>query len=71
LCLDGIAGVKFMLQGKPKHTLSIIQAHFGFYQKSLKFYKKRGSSQNEIYYHSKNVVFQYFIKKRKFFNDIF
>ena len=31
LFLDGIAGFKFLLEGKPMHTLAVIRAHFAFY----------------------------------------
>lgn len=31
LILDGIAGLKFIFEGKAKHCLAIIHAHFGFY----------------------------------------
>ena len=33
LCLDGIAGIRSLLQAKPKETLAIIKAHFGFYRR--------------------------------------
>ncbi len=48
LILDGVAGLKFLLEGNPKHCLAIIHAHFGFYsyalfQKKEKYtFKKRG-----------------------------
>ena len=32
LLLDGAAGLRFLLQRHPKHTLAVIQAHFAFYQ---------------------------------------
>ena len=31
LILDGIAGVRFLLQAKPKHMIAIIRAHGSFY----------------------------------------
>ncbi|PTM06103.1 MAG: dTDP-Rha--alpha-D-GlcNAc-pyrophosphate polyprenol alpha-3-L-rhamnosyltransferase, partial [Bacteroidetes bacterium] len=31
LALDGMAGLKFLLSLKPKHTFAIIKAHFSFY----------------------------------------
>lgn len=33
LCLDGIAGIRSLLQLKPKETFAIIKAHFGFYKR--------------------------------------
>lgn len=32
LLLDGAAGIRFLLQRQPQHTLAIIRAHFAFYQ---------------------------------------
>ena len=43
LILDGIAGVKFVLEGKPKHTLAILQAHFAFYGRFTKIQRTRMS----------------------------
>lgn len=31
LHLDGIAGIKFLLEGKPAHTWAVIRAHFAYY----------------------------------------
>ncbi|WP_374540450.1 glycosyltransferase family 2 protein [Flavobacterium sp.] len=70
LCLDGIAGIQFMLQGKFKHTWAIIEAHFGFYKRLNTYLKKRGTSQKKDYYHSKSIVWSYFIMKRKTFTNI-
>lgn len=33
LCLDGIAGVKYLFEGKPLHTIAIIKAHFSIFIK--------------------------------------
>ena len=57
-----------MLQGKFKHTWAIIEAHFGFY-KRLNTYLKRRTTK-EDYYHSKSIVWSYFIMKRKTFTNI-
>lgn len=39
LNLDGVAGIKFLLSGKPKDCWSIVRAHFAFYA-SLGHYRK-------------------------------
>ena len=31
LVLDGLAGIRFLLQRKPEHTWAIVRAHFAFY----------------------------------------
>ena len=43
LILDGIAGLKFILEGKPKHALAILQAHFAFYRRFTKIQRARMS----------------------------
>lgn len=70
LCLDGLAGIQFILQGKFKHTWAIIEAHFGFYKRLPQYLKKRGNVQKHQYYHSKSIVWSYFIMKRKKFTDL-
>ena len=32
LLIDGVAGLRFLLQRHPKHTLAVIEAHFDFYR---------------------------------------
>ena len=72
LCLDGIAGVKFLLEGKPMHTLAIIKAHFSFYG-ALKQNKLKKVTFTPIQLSgliNKNIVFEYYLKKKKTFTDI-
>lgn len=71
LALDGIAGIKFLLQGEPKHLLAVLKAHFAFYALLNKHLNKREKFQSEKYYKTKSIVYLYFIKRIKVFNDIF
>ncbi|WP_445717440.1 glycosyltransferase family 2 protein [Flavobacterium sp.] len=71
LCLDGLAGIQFILKGKFKHFWAIIKAHFAFYSLVNQFYKKRATNQNEKYYKIKSIVYRYFIKNGKVFADLF
>lgn len=71
MILDGIAAVRFLLQGKFKHTLAILHAHFSFYCLSLLYLKKRKYFQMQRYYIVKSIVFSYYIKKLTFFKEIF
>jgi GT2 family glycosyltransferase len=71
LCLDGLAGIQFILKGKFKHFWAIIKAHFAFYSLVNQFYKKRDANQNEKYYKIKSIVYRYFIKNGKVFADLF
>jgi len=71
LVLDGIAGVQFLLQGKFKHLLAILKAHFAFYRLFSINYRKRDHFQSNKYYKTKSIVYLYFIKKIKVFSNIF
>lgn len=71
MILDGIAGIKFLFEGNFQHFLAVLKAHFSFYVMISKTLKKRNSSQKENYFYTKSIVFQYFIKKNRFFETIF
>jgi GT2 family glycosyltransferase len=62
LILDGFAGIQFIFKGKFIHCWAIIRAHFHFYYLINKTLKKRNISQFENYYHSKSIVYSYFLK---------
>lgn len=68
LILDGIAGIKFIFQGKFKHCFAIIKAHFHFYHLISRNLKKRNASQKENYFHTKSIVYSYFVKGGKVFD---
>lgn len=70
MILDGIAGMQFLVQGKFKHFIAILKAHFEFYQNFLSLQKKRVTLQRINYFKTKSIVYIYFIKKRKIFKDI-
>ena len=58
LILDGLAGVIFMFQGKPKHTWAVIKAHFGFYKRIPTVWRQRPDKTIKKYYNR----FSIFIK---------
>ncbi|MDY7396365.1 glycosyltransferase family 2 protein [Aureibaculum sp. 2210JD6-5] len=72
LKLDAWAGIKFLIELKPKHTLAIIKAHLNFYWSFPKFLKKRKkiAHKKSDYYHCFSVVWQHFILRRKTFEEI-
>ncbi|MFK5957737.1 MAG: glycosyltransferase family 2 protein [Lutibacter sp.] len=71
LVLDGIAGVKFLFELKPIHTLAIIKAHFNFYFYVPKMLKKRKvNQQKNNYFTVKSIVWKYFISGKKTFNKL-
>ncbi|MBT8260643.1 MAG: glycosyltransferase family 2 protein [Flavobacteriaceae bacterium] len=71
LILDGIAGLKFLLELKPTHTLAIIKAHISFYYNLLRLVKQRKDIQPSVKYYKKpSIVLLYFLKKKTTFNSL-
>lgn len=72
LFLDGIAGVKFLLERKPLHTLAIIKAHFSMYAMLLPTLKKRKQTpkKTQKYYQTSNLVKQHFINNKNTFKQL-
>ncbi len=66
LLLDGIAGIKFLFEGKPLHTFAIVKAHFSFYRNLPKMLKKRRKmpKKRADYYTIKSIVWNYYIRKQ-------
>jgi len=71
LFLDGIAGIKFLLELKPQHTLAIIKSHFSFYGHFNTLIKQR-RAQNKLskYYIQKSIVWSYFITKKGHYKSL-
>ncbi|WDO12252.1 glycosyltransferase family 2 protein [Flavobacterium sp. WW92] len=67
LSQDGLAGIKFVLEGKFAHTWAILRSHFSFYLNLFKFLNKRESNQYDNYYKIKSITYRYFAKKGKVF----
>ncbi len=69
LILDGIAGLKFLLEFRPIHTFAILKAHFSFYKNFFRFLRKRKTLQKKMNYNiHTSIVWQYFIMRRKKFD---
>lgn len=71
MVLDGIAGIQFLMKGKFNHFVAILKAHFSFYSSFSSAYKKRSSFQSKKYYHSKSIVFKYYLFSGKIFVALF
>lgn len=69
LFLDGIAGLRFVLQMRFNHFFAIIRAHFSFYMQFRKMYRKREKNKFlKKYYVTKSIVWSYFVNNIKNFN---
>ncbi|SNR31686.1 glycosyltransferase family 2 protein [Lutibacter flavus] len=71
LVLDGIAGIKFLIEMRPIHTFSILKAHISFYsQLNNMLHKRKDQYQITDYYRVKSIVWQHFVLGKKKYNDI-
>ena len=69
LVLDGIAGIKFLFNGKFNHCFAIIKAHFSFYYHLKECLEKRKKYQKNKYFKTKSIVYNYFIYKKIYFEN--
>jgi len=71
LILDGISGVKFLLELRPMHTLAIVKAHFSFYYYLPNTLRKRKKiKQKNNYFNINSIVWSYFIAGKKTYKDL-
>ncbi len=71
LLLDGIAGLKFLIELRPIHTLAILKAHLSFYKNFFKFLRKRRKLQKKMNYNiHTSVVWQYFVLGKKKYEQL-
>lgn len=69
LLLDGVAGVRFIFQGKLNHCLAILKAHLSFYKNFNKIFKKREKAKYmPNYYAAKSIVWSHFVYHIRKFN---
>ena len=64
MLLDGIAGVRFLFQGKFAHFFAVLKAHFHYYHSINRNLKKRAEFQVSSYFNRNSIVFDNYIKKR-------
>ena len=72
LVLDGVAGAKFLIEGKPKHTGMIVKAHWHAFAKLGKMWRKRGEIVPLKAYPSVNkwLFVEYFLRKKCTYSEI-
>ncbi len=71
LILDGIAGIKFIIELRPVHTWAILKAHLSFYGNFFKFLGKRKKLiKKQNYNIHTSIVWQYFVLGKKKFKDL-
>ncbi len=82
LILDGVAGVKFFIQGKFQDAKAIVKAHFDFYRRFMDIKKQRAIDKENIEklsirqktnnsgIYPKSIVWQYYIRRKKYFKNL-
>jgi GT2 family glycosyltransferase len=70
--LDGVASVKFLLEGHVKDFYAVLRAHCSFYRNLAKIRKKRKSlpQQKPTKLFEGNIAFEHFIKRKKRFTEL-
>ena len=71
MILDGIAGIKFLFEGKWNHFFAILGAHGSFYKYYSRINKKREKSfRTGKYYLIPSVVYAHYIKHKNKFTEL-
>ncbi|MGZ3863859.1 MAG: glycosyltransferase family 2 protein [Bacteroidia bacterium] len=77
LVLDGVAGIKFLTEGKPRHTLAIVYAHFAYYFHLIRSVTKRNKMKKRPGYkpgvsgmYNESIVKVHYLKKVKAFSQL-
>lgn len=72
LFLDGIASLKFLLEGHVRDSIAVIRAHCSFFRQLPAIRNKRKalaqSSPSQIY--QGNIAFEHYLKRRKIFTEL-
>lgn len=71
LILDGVAGVKFLLEFKLKHITAIIRAHYSFYSHLSVLLKQRKSlEKRKKYYIITSIILNYYVYKNRLYKSL-
>jgi len=72
LLLDGIAGLKYLSEGKFKHCLAIIKAHFSFYSRipRVLFKRKKTRKIDPSIKYKGSILVDYYLKRNKNFKNL-
>ncbi len=76
LILDFAAALRFLFQGKPKHIIAILQAHFSFYSRMGWMMRKKQALKHKRFedlhgVYRKPLAWQHFLLGKNRFSDLF
>lgn len=71
MLLDGLAGIKFLMEGKFNHFFAILEAHGSFYRHFRRIRKKRPEEFIfRKYYQTPSIVFSHFVLRKNKFGEL-
>lgn len=71
MVLDGVAGIKFLLEGNPKHFLAILKAHKSYYKLKRQYNQASSISYpNPDNRYTGLIIVEHFLKGKKTFNQL-
>lgn len=72
MVLDGVQGMRFLAEKRPRHTWALVRAHFAFYGGFARMWRKRRLTplKTRRYFHDTSIVFSHFIKRKKYFSEL-
>jgi GT2 family glycosyltransferase len=76
LCMDGLAGIRFLLKGNFRHLWAIVRAHFAYYRAMQRLNKQRATerqfkqSLNRKGWYKKSITIGFFLGGKKKFYDL-
>lgn len=76
MCLDGVAGTKFLFSGEFNHFWAVLKAHGSFYKTLGTTIKKRRLLKTQIKeyttsaVYNKSIIIDYYLRKKKKFSEL-
>jgi GT2 family glycosyltransferase len=77
LILDGLAALKFLFEGQPRHFIAVISAHFTFYfwiprllRQRREYKRLPGFKFSTVGMYDGNIVWEYFLRNKTRFSQL-
>lgn len=71
LLIDGVAGLRFLTQLKPLHTLAVLKAHFSYYYNLPRLLKQRKTlTHKSPYFTTPSIVWEYYVNNKKTYEQL-
>ncbi len=75
LVLDAVAGMKFLVEGYPKHTWAIVRAHWAFFRKMSELDQRKAGTPLKMRQipgtYARSVVWKFYAEGKKTFRALF